>query len=152
MTETECNAVRALERNGRVSCADLIDAAKDPGHPCHHRFTWDIQQAALERWHDQARAIIRSVKFQVLEDTEITTPVCQYIPSPDSEPSFVSLPKIRKQADMRNALWAELAQLHGIASRVYGIAVAKERLVGSGVVSQIRTLRDLAAAIKQELS
>ena len=54
-------AIRALEKNGRVDPAELIEVARDPEHPCHSSFTWDIEQAAQERWRDQAREFLLSV-------------------------------------------------------------------------------------------
>lgn len=144
-------AVKALERNGKVDPRDLIEAARDPSHPCHGDFTWDIQTAAAERWRDQARYIIRQCKFEIVVG-EVTTPVVHYVASPKEESDeFVSLPKMRGTEKTLAVLAAEVAMLHGVAARVYGIALAKKQFVGDRVVSQLDSIRAHCAAVKEEM-
>ena len=152
LTKAEQDAVRKLAQGGHIETAWLIEAARDPSHPCHKRFTWDVKRAAEERWHDQARAIIRQVVFEVQVE-EATQSVCEYVPSSDKEErQFVSLPRMRKKADTVAMLRKEVAMLHGVAARVYGIASTKEKIVGSGVVAKIKAIRNQAAAVKGELA
>lgn len=143
-------AIRALEKNGRVDPVELIEAAKDPEHPCHGDFTWNIKQAAAERWRDQARALIRSVKFEIKVEN-IGKSVCMYVPSGDDDAVFVSLPKIRSKAQASAVVLAEVAMLLGNASRAYGIALAKTGIVGEDVVAQLKLIRDQTASLKEEL-
>lgn len=143
-------AIRALEKNGRVDPEELIEVARDPEHVCHKFFTWDIEQAAKERWRDQARELIRSVKFEVRVE-ELGNRVSMYVPSGDEDANFISLPKIRSKAQASAVVLAEVAQLLGNASRAYGIALAKAGIVGDDVVAQLKSVRDQAAAIKEEL-
>jgi len=144
-------AIRALERDGAVDPYELIEAARAPAHPCHKDFTWDIQQAAEERWYDQARAVIRSLKFRVLEDETVTADVAQYVPSPEQDALFVSLPKVRSKSKVSAILLAEVSMLHGMAARVYGVALSKQGIVGNGVVSQLRVIRDELDAMKTDM-
>jgi len=149
-TEKEL-AIRALEVNGVVDPNDLIDAARDKTHPCHRDFTWDINKAAQERWRDQARSLIRKCRFEVRYD-EVTQPVVRYVPSPDSDlDTFTSLPKIRSQEKNSVVLLAELRMLSGLCSRVYGIALAKQNIVGAGVASQLGVIRDMVNELKEEM-
>lgn len=143
-------AIRSLERNGRVDPADLIAAAKDPSHPCHDDFTWDIEKAAAERWRDQSRALIRKCKFEVLVE-EVTTPVVNYVPSVSDESVFVSLPKVRSASKTSAVLLSELKMLHGLASRVYGIALSKQNIVGEGVVAELGAIRDQIGVLKEAM-
>jgi hypothetical protein len=145
-------AVAAIERNGKVDPNDLISAAQAKDHPCHEDFTWDIELAAQERWRDQARKIIRQFRFAVLVG-ETKTPVPKYVPSQDGDdvPVFVSLPKVRSNAKTSAILTAEIAMLHGNAARVYGIALAKQGIVGSKIVSRLREIRDQLAEIDAEM-
>ena len=143
-------AIRALEKNGRVDPVELIEAARNPEHPCHDDFTWDVQQAAQERWRDQARELIRSVKFEVRVEN-IGNAVCMYVASGDDDAVFVSLPKIRSKAQASAVVLAEVAMLLGNASRAYGIALAKTGIVGEDVVAQLKSIRDQAAALKEQL-
>lgn len=143
-------AIRALERKGRIDPIDLINAARDPQHPCHDDFTWDIEAAANERWRDQARSIIRKCKFEVIYE-DVTTAVVQYVPCGDDDAVFLSLPKIRSSSTTSAVLSAELRMFHGLASRVYGIALSKQNIVGSAVVSELGAIRDMIGALKDSM-
>ena len=143
-------AIRALEKNGRVDQLDLIEAARDPEHPCHDDFTWDVDQAAAERWRDQARALIRTCDFEVRVE-DVGSRVCMYVPSGDEDAVFMSLPKIRSKAQASAVVLAEVAMLLGNASRAYGIALAKTNIVGADVVMQLKAIRELVATLKDEL-
>ena len=104
------SAIRALEKNGKVDPNDLIRAAQNPSHPCHQDFTWDVEQAAKERWRDQARYLIRKCRFDVTFE-DVTSPVVQYVASNTEESVFVSLPKMRGKAAVRETMLGELDQL-----------------------------------------
>ena len=145
------NAVRALEKNGRVDPVALINAARDASHPCHGDFTWDVDAAAAERWRDQARALIRRCKFEVIID-DVTQPIVRYVESPDDEPMFYSLPKIRSASKVSAVMFRELSMLHGNAARVCGIATAKSGMLGDGVVGELTSIRDRLAVLKESLA
>ena len=144
-------AIKALEHGGRVDPDRLIEAARSPDHPCHADFTWDVEQAAAERLRDQARSLIRRVQFEVVTE-DVTERVVMYVPTEDEDVhSFSSLPKIRRASTVSAVVLGEVAQLHGIACRVYGIAMAKRGMVGDGVVDRLQQVRDSLAALKSEL-
>jgi len=143
-------AVRALEKNGKVDPLDLIEAARVANHPCHGDFTWDIGTAAAERWRDQARWIIRRCKFDVIVE-DATEPVVRYVPDAGSDKDvFASLPKMRSVTKVSNVLAAEITMLHGVASRVYGIAIAKQGMVDNSVVVALRMVRDTVAGLVED--
>ncbi len=139
-------SIRALESGGKVDPLDLIEAARAHDHPCNHCFTWDVDQAASERWRDQARALIRSCHFEVVVD-DVTTRVVSYVASPEGDAMFVSLPKIRSKGKASEILLAELRMLHGNASRVTGIALAKSNIVGPEIAVQVGAMRDHLAGM-----
>jgi hypothetical protein len=144
-------AIRLLERDGKVNPNDLVKAARSAGHPCHGDFTWDIEDAAKERWRDQARAIIRRCKFEVLVE-EITERVVRYVPTIDpDENTFISLPKMRGVTKVSSVLIAEIGMLHGLASRVHGIAIAKQGVVGGGVAAKLGVICNTLMDLKCEL-
>lgn len=145
-------AIKALERQGVVDPLDLVNAAKDPKHPCHDDFTWDIEQAANERWRDQARAVIRKVHFYVQVD-ETTERVVNYMPCEDAEetPVFRSVMTIRSKGTAKAILVSELSQLIGNVSRVRGYALAKQGVVGEGPAIGLGEIRDAITAMKSEL-
>jgi hypothetical protein len=144
-------AIRALERDGIILTDDLINAARDPRHACHGDFTWDLTKAAQERWHDQARALIRQVSFPI-EVNEITERIVNYVPTPNTDgSSFTSLPKLRSKAQVLAMLGTEISMLHGLTSRVFGLAVAKERIIGTETVQQLESIRGQLASLKEDL-
>jgi len=143
-------AIRQLEKRGKVDPNDLIEAAKIPSHPCHEDFTWDVDQAAQERWRDQARALIRKVKFEVIVE-DVGTPVAEYVSLPDDDDNrFTSLPKMRSVKTTSSVLTTEIRMLHGLASRVYGIAIAKQGMVGVETVATLEIVRDQIAGLLEE--
>jgi hypothetical protein len=145
-------AIQSLEQGGKVDPNDLIEAAKSTNHPCHEDFTWDVKTAAAERWRDQARGLIRRVQFEVTVD-DVTELVVRYTAQDfhDERRQFRSLPKIRSKAVVGSLIASEVAMLHGLASRVYGIALAKENLISADRVATLRMVRDTLAALKAEL-
>ena len=143
-------AIRSLERSGKVDPLDLIEAAKSPDHPCHGDFTWDVDKAATERWRDQARELIRRVKFEV-QVSDATESVVMYVANEGDEHRFQSLPKIRSKVTAGSVLAVEVAMLLGLSSRVYGIALAKQGLVGDEAVATLRMVRDTIAELKAEM-
>lgn len=145
------NAVRALEKKGKVDPAELIEVARDPSHPCHADFTWDVDTAAAERWRDQARLLIRRCKFEVIVD-DVTQPIVRYVESPEDDKVFSSLPKIRSTSKVSSVMLRELSMLHGNAARVCGIATSKAGIVGDAVVIELRSIRDQVAFLKDSLS
>ncbi|KKL07615.1 hypothetical protein LCGC14_2584270 [marine sediment metagenome] len=144
-------AVKSLLRGGRVDPADLIEAARAESHPCHADFTWDIGQAASERWRDQARKIIRQCKFEVIVE-DVATPVVSYVSSPeDEDDTFVSVANVRSFARVSAVMASEVTMLHGVVARGYGIALAKQGIVGEAVVSELKTIRDSVKALRDGL-
>lgn len=145
-------AIRSLERNGVVRPSELVEAARDEGHPCHGDFTWDVGEASVERWRDQARALIRRVTFEVIVE-DYGQSVVNYVPGPDSDEAvFVSVPKLRGKAKVLSMLSSEVAMLHGLSSRVYGLALSKTAIVGADTVQQLQAVKDQLAALKADLS
>lgn len=58
------------DRHGVLTPAIVLDEARDPAHPLHHRFTWD-DDAAAESWRKhQAQELIRSVRIVYREATD----------------------------------------------------------------------------------
>lgn len=148
---TKQEALKELERGGRIRPDDLIRVARDPNHPCHEDFTWDDAKAAEERRHDQARALIRCFRYEVeLVGGEKVAVPC-YIPDPSQESGdFVNVPKLRKQSDIVAMFDAELRQLLGVASRVLGIAESKREVVGADVVGKLLSIRNAIKGMLRE--
>jgi hypothetical protein len=139
-------SIRALERNGKVDPNELIAAARAANHPCHECFTWDVSQAAAERWRDQARELIRRVTFEIRVDEQIER-VVNYVPNESDEHLFQSLPKIRSGKTAAAIMAVELRMLYGVCRRVYGIALAKQAMLGRSGVASLAHVRDTVAEL-----
>jgi hypothetical protein len=143
-------AIRSLEKNGKVDPEDLIAAARNPTHPCHGDFTWDINKAAEKCWRDEARRLIRMVGF-TLKVEDSGQRVVNYVASGDDDAVFVSVPKIRGKGHVQAMLLAEVAQLEGAVSRAYGLALSKSSIIGVDVSDRLKAIRDLVSALKADL-
>lgn len=141
-------AIKALERGGRVDPNDLIKAARNPDHPCHGDFTWDVDQAASERWRDQARYLIRQCKFEVLVEDHGPRSVTYYVSEAGETDVFQSLPKMRSVTTVSSMFDAELAALQGVIARALGIAEAKREIVGKAAVIKLRQMSIIVAEMR----
>ena len=55
------------DRHGDLKPQMVLDEARDPDHPLHHRFTWDDTDAA-EKWRlAEAQRLIRQVHVTILD-------------------------------------------------------------------------------------
>lgn len=127
-SEAVRRALRALERSGRLTPGDVVEAGRDPESPLHPMFEWDDGKAA-ERWRlEQARSLIRSVtiRVEISEDRVITAPV--YIRDGDiplGDQGYRTLPSIKDDPDAcRSALYVELLRVEGLLSRAEALAEA----------------------------
>lgn len=143
-------AIKALERGGRVDPNDLIKAARNPDHPCHGDFTWDVDQAASERWRDQARYLIRQCKFEVLVEDHGPRSVTYYVSEAGETDVFQSLPKMRSATTVSDVFDSELASLQGVLARVLGIAEAKRAVIGDEAVKSLRQMSNTLAKMRAD--
>lgn len=63
-------AIKALERDGRLTARRLVDAARNPRHPMHRDFTWDNAVAGEAFRIDQARMLIAQVRVVITTSTK----------------------------------------------------------------------------------
>ena len=68
-------AIKSLERRGRLTPDQVVEAARNPRSPLHGRFEWDDSAAAAKWRIEQARELIRTIKVVItIEDREIRVP------------------------------------------------------------------------------
>jgi hypothetical protein len=144
---SKLEAIKSLERRGRVDPDDLIEAARDPEHPCHNDFTWDTEAAAREYQREQARAIIRRFHFEVRVESIGSVNVVCYVPDGNSPGQMRSTASVRSQDDVAALFQTELRQLLGVAARVLGIAEAKRGVLGDNAANSIRSVCDTLKAV-----
>lgn len=101
--------LRQLEdESGFLDLELVIDDARDPNSPMHDQFTWDVNQAAMERWKDQARAMIRSVRYTE-QTTKVELDVSHYVSvsQKTERAGYMSLDSVRTQKDLSEDVFNE---------------------------------------------
>ncbi len=116
--ELDVNKVgAALEQlskeNGGITPELLVERSKSPDFATHKAFTWDINEAANERWLSQARSLIKSV--YVIEGDQIE-PVFFHV-RVEEEKSYQRTRVVVKNLDMIRSVRAELTSKLDSAKR-----------------------------------
>lgn len=122
-------AIQAIadKNGGRVTASQVVTAARNKDSALHSWFTWNIKEAAEERWLEQARALIRSVRVEVTT-THFTVQAPAYVRDPTVDPrlqGFASLARLRTDDDAsREAVVNEFARASAALARAKHVAVA----------------------------
>jgi len=148
LNEATIDALRMLEdESGRLTADAVVEEATNPKSVLHDRFQWDDTLAAHAHRIEQARALIRSVKIHVVEET-VTVSTVHYIRDPDAdenEQGYLSLDRLAEDHDKaRLAIRREFRMADAAMQRAEGIAEALEM---RGVI--IKARKALGAARKK---
>jgi hypothetical protein len=107
---------------------DLVVAdAKRKESPLHDLFEWDTKKAAMSHWHDVARALIRSVRVQVVNESRvITAPYFVRDPSlPSNVQGYTSTASLRSNSELaRDAVAEECSRAAAAFRRAKEVAAA----------------------------
>lgn len=109
--------LQAVEkRHGLLTADFLVKDAAAKNHPWHNRFTWD-DAIAGHRWRiDQARELIRSVRYQVVEEEQIYRSAA-YIRDPDADSASQGyVPVVRLRTEGQRARDAVLAEFERVGA------------------------------------
>lgn len=142
------DAMRAIaDANDGTLTPDLvIEAARDPASPLHSEFTWDRDEAAYERWRDQARALIGKVRIEI-RTTEYSFEVPRYVRDPTVHArvqGYTSLDRLRRDREAaREAVMAEFVRASGALARAKHLAVAL------GLADEIEALRERVSELAE---
>lgn len=105
---------------------DVVDAARSPSSILHVSFTWDDQRAATERRLEQARQLIRGIRY-VRHDSRTSTPVVAYVRNPDAprqEQGYVETLSLANDQDRaREVIDQELVRIESLLLRARGLAI-----------------------------
>ena len=81
------NAIReelqTLVKDGRLNPEDVVEAARNPNSSLHAYFTWDDTEAAASFRLQEARALIKRVKVNVVRTDDSVVRVPSFIRSPE---------------------------------------------------------------------
>jgi len=106
--ERRAQAIAALQDSqGRVTPRSVWQAARDPLHPLHNEFEWDLKKAAEREWDRTAAGIIREVKFEVIyEETKIIAPY--YVSDPRATTStYIPTIRVAKNVKLKTSVLRE---------------------------------------------
>jgi hypothetical protein len=73
--------LHSLMSEGRLRPEDVVDAARNPNSALHSYFTWDDSEAAAAYRLQEARALIKRVKVDVVRSDEMVVHVPSFIRS-----------------------------------------------------------------------
>lgn len=98
-----------LEKEGRLTAKNLLDANRPEDAPLHDEFEWDDEQAAELYREEQARKIIRCI---VVKHENVKEPVRQFINVDIGERKYYSVDVLLQTESTRSAmLRSALAEL-----------------------------------------
>lgn len=129
MTQEVAEALRAIAvaNGGKITPEMVVDAARDTSSPLHEHFTWDDEKAAGAFRLVEARALIRSVRVDIVMTTH-TLKAPEFVRDPamaSDKQGYVSLGHLRTDEDVaREAVVAEFARAAAALSRARTIAIA----------------------------
>lgn len=157
LTDEGIAELKALEdKRGRLTPAQVVEAARATSSALHDCFEWDDSVAAEQYRIDQAREIIRRVKIIVTVE-EKPFRVAKYVRDPElsrqqpvndqgeQEPEragYVAVMRV-KRVDSRELVRNELRAVLALVERTEGIVAAKD--------SDLPGVRDEVAAIKAKV-
>ena len=116
-----------MKRDGTLEVDTVIEEAKNPESPLHSEFDWDVNQAAMEHWREQARRLIRSVEvFITVENHMIAVPAYVHDPSlPHQEQGFTGTVHLRTNKEQAmQALLEEVGRAESAIGRARRVASA----------------------------
>jgi hypothetical protein len=146
ISESEALHIRTLANiDGDILPATVVADARDPKSPIHHKFNWNVQEAAMEHWLDTAQGLIRFVKLRVeIDRRTVVAPF--YVVKPNREPRshrYVELTIASRDRDMAFAIM--IAECDRIAA---AIRRAQEVCHVLGLRDELDELLADAAAIR----
>ena len=121
-------AIKALEKSGRLTAESLVQAARNPKHVMHRDFQWNDAKAAHQHRLDLARNYISEVRVTITTSTR--TIVCPgYLRDRDVSPraGYITTQRLRTDREAaQETLTYEISRAQALLERVREIAAALE--------------------------
>jgi len=67
--EAKVAALQELYDADKLTAEDVVEAARDPEHPCHNEIEWDLSVAGYQYQLQQARALIGRMRVYIQSST-----------------------------------------------------------------------------------
>jgi len=143
------NRLKELEDETGYLDVDLVirtarDNPNDPMHPC---FTWDVEKAAWERWREQARAMIRRVRYVEQTTRHELNDVPHYVSVTTAPPSsgYRALDRVAQhQEQSREVFNDEIRRAIAAVERARGVSDIL------GMRNALETVLEQLIAIQQQ--
>ena len=149
--DTIRDALKKLERKGRLTPRRVVDTARVATHPLHDYFDWD-DASASDKWRiEQARQMIRSVTVETTTDEVCITSYYHHDPKAGSGQGYVSVPKLRTEKE--NARSVVVLEFMRAAANMRRAELVAEALGGAGpeLVAAARIYIETAQRSVEEL-
>lgn len=140
--------LESIERDSKLTPAEVIEHARDPESPGHGFFEWDDGKAAHQHRLEQARQLLARRVVIETESYQVTVP--RYVRDPEAasgEQSYVNVRSI-SDADLRHQILAtEFSRVAQMLSRTRELAKAFGLMDEvDEVVSRLRLMREQVQA------
>jgi hypothetical protein len=113
------------DRRGRVSPVALWRAARDPRHPLHHEYNWNVQEAAEAHWTETSKALMREVRVVVIEGKDTRYSVVGYVHDPEDPGFYIPTIRIASREEIAlRVLREEVERIEGHIIRARGLSIA----------------------------
>ena len=141
----ECiDAVVSLEsKQGKLEPDLIINAAVEEDSPLHYYFEWDDAVAGAAHRLDQARELIRRIKF-VVSTPEVEIKSFRYIRDvevPGDEQGYIAIKRI-KQKNVNATLVDELERCSAYLMRALTFAMVREDAIPEGTTQKIEGIKE----------
>lgn len=122
--------LEAIENErGQLAPEDVVVKASDPKHPLHDYFEWDDSEAAKQYRLDQARTLIRSVRYEIqVNETQVRA--VKYVrdeAAPEREARYMNVTKLTEEELIARTLETEVQRIKSLIERGRGIAANLQR-------------------------
>lgn len=154
LTKEAEQELAGIASGGVLDPHEVVLRARDPKSRLHSYFEWNDRAAGDAHRLEQARELIRSVRFVVTrkyEEMRVIAPT--YVPGPKSkegEAGYVSLRQLRP-VQVKEVLEEEIKQILARFDRTIAMAVDREGQLPSGLVPALRLWREGSEAVLGEL-
>lgn len=122
-------AIASLEnQHGQVTPERVLEAAIDPASPLHKCFEWNDEKAGHAYRIDQARSLIRRVKYQVtIKETTVSTVKYVHDVRAERDQGYVHVAKLDEEGLAEATVRAEIDRVISMIQRGKNIAASLNR-------------------------
>jgi hypothetical protein len=125
ITQLEADFVVSLsDVDGNINDKAVTNASRAPDAPTHHRYNWNVEEAAEQQWDSISRALIAAVRVEVVVSRRtIAAPYFVRDPeAPPTAPRYRTLTRIDQIEVAREVVSMELQRCENAIMRCQKVA------------------------------